>query len=1843
MSLEPPSRIPSPPSSGRSSPAPVRRRNDDGLAPSCPTQIIIKREPKYKRFSANIDRALSLFESATLQEWADYISFLGRLLKALQSHPSLPLIPSKAIISKRLAQCLNPRLPSGVHQKTIEVYSYIFQLIGRDGLANDLTLWTPGLTPVLSYASLTLKPHYLTLLEKFYLPLSTSLRPALKSLILALLPGIDEEGGEYFDRTLALMDSIRKGVGDDAYFWQCFLLATITSPGRRQGALAFLARRLPKLDNRTSPASDETEAEIQKNAREAEALIHPEPGLLVRAFCAGLADEQLLVQRGFLDLLVVHLPLSSKILQESVRKPDLEILVTSAAGVVLRRDMSLNRRLWAWFLGPEEHGQNIPGYFEKYGLESIVGGLRKMLDPPPEATAAERAKPYRICLSLMDRWGVGSAVVPHLFLPAIESVREFEKNASNKGIYSEVLKSASMFFDGVEAGLIWGQVLERILKAFSGVGDGEDVLESVSFLLRTFNVKEEEMVQVHAPLVVVAVLLCLTDEKTDERRNLWKKGFELVEELWTLIPVRTFKGIAASTPGNETSGMDGKEILTKIQSFYGKNQAWTTGATASISPLSMRDIAELVPSESARSIKRILQVSGRGQDISARCKFLVNILRKAPKLPIWTESKELLDSFIKALTADNVSFAVSQGAANVISAMYSVGYLSSQEIDLLILPIVRIIWANLSPDTPKFHVEAIKTLWNLQGTLGDRRIEAAIATVMTKDDVGGTYAVRKAEQGRKFGVLWTHSIAYCAPVGTSVGGGFEMVLTRPLFLFLDSLVDDRVEMQGLALEWIENLGSANRLFNIFVSKFLGLDFLKEAGPRDSSGMPVKRHVFEEDDDLEVATYYFQTLANVLEYSMKFSWDFLRNEFVAGSDEARAKCLSEQGYGSEDLKLQIFFVKAVMRAIDGDEKNPTHGFNRLSRLHIAALSVLRNILLNPHSISYSKPLADLELAKPLADLELAKPLADLELENILTARLISILDRPDPYVQISLLETLFTALELSLMRPTSHLGYMRQLSRDTTSIKAGGAGRNEVQEKANPPPPAAAPQPLITCLIKGLSSPNSRPVLDNWVQFLTNCLPLLKDVIFQILLPLVNCLCQQITNTFEKLKRVFHEGEESAGNENVISPESTLVALLNGLEHILAAAHDNLITEELKAAGPKSPDAPTGSFFGSMVSGVFAVESPQNRSAAANNRLTVLLCFQDTVRICYSIWSWGDIHSSGKESLDVGSRESWSYTSLRMRNRAKRILEHMFAAETLECLETLIELWPARPAANLEKVAEDKKAASIFKLINYLDGSKPKHTIPAIFNAIYSRTNPSALDPARKSTLTAELSDQDVVVFLVEYARSLEDDAMDEIWADCMVFLKDVLTNPFPHRQTLPSLLAFTAVLGKKVDNTNFGEQKKMRKELGDLFLRLLTAAFTVRPIGSSTLEPVRLSGSMNDRESDTENKVDKSIRTKSGPDDIVTILVGIVPELRKVLVDSDRVISASVTISTSLIGPSFRSKAFPQNITPSTLELLYQLTRLPNNQKSWKKELSDAFLDPKFFASPVSLVKSHWVPLARQYLLSDRERMQDLLSRVTPPTTAGVLFGVGATSARQEADRKTQLNLRRIAFMIFAAEQDSFVVNLGEIETKLVEILSATAITSPSCATRGEVYLVLRVLILRTSPVHLAGFWPLLNTELQAALTSLFPEVYEDLYNDSSILQACKLLDTLLVIAPDEFQLHEWLFVTDTIEAVHPPHDWNPLALVDQVSTGFSSTATPSSKSAYELTHNSATGKRPWLVGANVKEVERSGDIKELLGPFFSNLSIWAYEGTYGMGQPDIKACEEGVWCDLFEEGLEGR
>ena len=60
------------------------------------------------------------------------------------------------MLSKRLAQCMNANLPSGVHRKTLATYALLFERIGPR-LAGDVGLYASGLFPAFRHVSTQLK------------------------------------------------------------------------------------------------------------------------------------------------------------------------------------------------------------------------------------------------------------------------------------------------------------------------------------------------------------------------------------------------------------------------------------------------------------------------------------------------------------------------------------------------------------------------------------------------------------------------------------------------------------------------------------------------------------------------------------------------------------------------------------------------------------------------------------------------------------------------------------------------------------------------------------------------------------------------------------------------------------------------------------------------------------------------------------------------------------------------------------------------------------------------------------------------------------------------------------------------------------------------------------------------------------------------------------------------------------------------------------------------------------------------------------------------------------------------------------------------------------------------------------------------------------------------------------------------------------------------------------------------------------------------------------------------------------------------------------------------------
>jgi hypothetical protein len=357
--------------------------------------------------------------------------------------------------------------------------------------------------------------------------------------------------------------------------------------------------------------------------------------------------------------------------------------------------------------------------------------------------------------------------------------------------------------------------------------------------------------------------------------------------------------------------------------------------------------------------------------------------------------------------------------------------------------------------------------------------------------------------------------------------------------------------------------------------------------------------------------------------------------------------------------------------------------------------------------------------------------------------------------------------------------------------------------------------------------------------------------------------------------------------------------------------------------------------------------------------------------------------------------------------------------------------------------------------------------------------------------------------------------------------------------------------------------------------------------------------------------------------------------MNHMLGESDRLVGLVTSISAQIIGPMIRSRLFPRNMSRSVLKLMHIVSKVSNASKAWKKDVYDFLNDYRFFQHSPTLVQEGWLPVLAQLNNADKGLLTELSSRLTTPAAAGLMFGVGASAARLDADRKTQLNLRRLAVVVLAADDDTIDVEM--VRNKIEETLTATRVSSPSSLTRAEVFMLVRALALESTSSQLAPIWPAIIAELQDVFSSVV-EDHSEVYNGFSLLQAAKLLDLLLVVQPDEFQLHEWLFVTDTLDAIYPPDNWRSSALIDEVAQSANQADTPMTAHPGHLSEPSNKLRRPWLCSDATRGVDQNDVLDKLLRPFFGQLSIHAFESTYSMGVVDREACVVDLIADLFND-----
>ncbi|TDL26456.1 hypothetical protein BD410DRAFT_836344 [Rickenella mellea] len=165
------------------------------------------------------------------------------------------------------------------------------------------------------------------------------------------------------------------------------------------------------------------------------------------------------------------------------------------------------------------------------------------------------------------------------------------------------------------------------------------------------------------------------------------------------------------------------------------------------------------------------------------------------------------------------------------------------------------------------------------------------------------------------------------------------------------------------------------------------------------------------------------------------------------------------------------------------------------------------------------------------------------------------------------------------------------------------------------------------------------------------------------------------------------------------------------------------------------------------------------------------------------------------------------------------------------------------------------------------------------------------------------------------------------------------------------------------------------------------------------------------------------------------------------------------------------------------------MSRIPAAIKSWRSPVTELFNDNRFFNARPDAGRK-WQPIVKALIDADKTSFGELLGKIGTAPSANIF-----TNRAYETLLRS-MNLRRLSYVVFAAEKNHFLAQLPAIQEKLVDTLRNVH----ASVIESEVYLCIRVLLCRLSPHNLTSFWPVLLTEM----FRIFDEIVVDPPSDGS-------------------------------------------------------------------------------------------------------------------------------------------
>ena len=458
--------------------------------------------------------------------------------------------------------------------------------------------------------------------------------------------------------------------------------------------------------------------------------------------------------------------------------------------VVLKRDMSLNRRLHTWL-------EKSPG--------RVIEVLRTMINSD-EQDLPLLQKPFQIMVFLLDRSELGEMVFEELMIDLICSL--YLNLQQHPEMSATLLPVATALFTAIQPFLIWKTLQLWILNYNSCITEKRMVvLKGIEFFLGNFQFEDDETHRVHLPLMYYSTAKAISGFVSNKNLELLKLHYSVLKKILSLIPNNVFNffwTLADFRGQNKEQKMDSTTLSSPfvvttpsepdqpismddiIKVYLSPNdvknlpKGWLTSAIIGSNTLvSTFQILFTLNDEFKNSFAKDSIILS--QPWAKHCYLLRQHLKLAETLPLLSLNE--LTSICDATTSKHAFVC---GLNLLLDAYVKMGYRFSHQF---FVRSFEQIWTFISVPNSELNLELFLLIARLDDVIGLKILDSCIATTLHDKD-----RISKIGNLEKFGLLFQFNLS-------NRPEAFYMMST---FFILEMMHSDELENKMISTQWYQD-------------------------------------------------------------------------------------------------------------------------------------------------------------------------------------------------------------------------------------------------------------------------------------------------------------------------------------------------------------------------------------------------------------------------------------------------------------------------------------------------------------------------------------------------------------------------------------------------------------------------------------------------------------------------------------------------------------------------------------------------------------------------------------------------------------------------------------------------------------------------------------------------------------------------------------------------------------------------------------------------------------------------------------------------------------------------------